>query len=69
MDRTETIDNSLQDRINDYLSSFKSSASTFKRYDTAGDAGLEEYLLERAAEELRAAKARLDRLKLEFGRE
>ncbi len=67
MDRTEEVEISAQDRIDDYLSSFKSKHSTFQGHGVADDAALEEYLLERAADELRIARKRLDRFEREFG--
>jgi hypothetical protein len=70
MDRSQKIENSLQERIDDYLSSFKSQNDTSPRADTASGlaVALDNYLLERAAEELRVAQARLNKLKLELGR-
>lgn len=67
MIREAQIDKSLEKRINAYLRSFKSGKSTFNRPTAAGETALDEYLLERAAEELRAAKERVDRLKREMG--
>ena len=55
---------SEQRRMREYLGSFKSKAA-------ATDAGitLEDYLLERAAEELRAATEELDRLEQDLARD
>ena len=63
MDRQQKIENSLQERINDYLSSSKSQSDTSASADNAGGlvVALDNYLLERAAEELRVAQVRLNR--------
>ena len=63
MDRPQKIENSLQERIDDYLSGFKSQEDTSASADNAGGlvVALDNYLLERAAEELRVAQVRLNR--------
>jgi hypothetical protein len=54
MGRTRKIDTPPPKRIDDYLRAFSSRNPAVGGSDTAGDASLEEYLLERAARELRA---------------
>ncbi len=68
MDRQQQIQNSSQERINDYLSRFKSNDTTLTSADTASENALDQYLLERAAEDLRAAKMRVDKLNREQGK-
>ena len=65
----QKIENSIQNRINDYLSSFKSQNATVTDAYTVSETGIDEYLLERAATELRAAQERLDTLKRELGKD
>ncbi len=69
MVRQQKVENSLHERVTDYLRHFKSQNATFASGDAAGESALDEYLLERAAEELRAAKVRLDELKREMGKD
>jgi hypothetical protein len=68
MDRQQKVKNSLQARIDDYLGGFKSQNTSFSSVDSPAEDALDEYLLERAAEELRAAKARMDKLHRELGK-
>lgn len=63
----EKNDNSIQQRINDYLSSFKSQSATVTDAYTVSDTGIDEYLLERAAQELRDAQANLAEIARELG--
>jgi hypothetical protein len=53
---------SEQQRVREYLGNFKSKAAA-----TGAGITLEDYLLERAAEELRAATEDLDRLDRDLG--
>jgi len=69
MVRQHKIENSLHRRVNEYLSHFKAQDATFASAEAASESALDDYLLERAAEELRAAQTRLDDLKREIGRE
>jgi hypothetical protein len=57
----QKIENSIQERIDDYLSSFKSQAATPTDGYTVSETGIDDYLLERAAAELRDAQLRLDK--------
>jgi hypothetical protein len=68
MDRQQQTQNSSQERVNDYLRRFKSSDTTLTSADTASENALDQYLLERAAEDLRAAKMRVDKLNREQGK-
>ena len=69
MVRPQKIENSTQELVNDYLSSFRSQNTTSNGADAASETGIDEYLLERAATELRAAQERLDTLKRELGKD
>jgi phage head maturation protease len=68
MDRQQQVQNSSQERINDYLSRFKSNDTTPTSADIASENALDQYLLERAAEDLRAAKLRVDKVNRELGK-
>ena len=68
MDRQQQTQNSSQERVNDYLRRFKSSDTTLTSADIASENALDQYLLERAAEDLRAAKMRVDKLNREQGK-
>ena len=68
MDRQQQVQNSSQERINDYLSRFKSNDTTPASADIASENALDQYLLERAAEDLRAAKLRVDKVNRELGK-
>ena len=54
MGQRKKIDTPLPGRVSDYLRGFRAESAT------AGDASLEEYLLERAARDLKAARHRVD---------
>ena len=62
MDRQQQIQNSSQERINDYLGRFKTNDTALTDADTVNEDTLDQYLLERAVEELRAGQARMDKL-------
>ena len=64
MMREERLRGSAEERIDAYLRRFKSTGD----YTTRAHTALDEYLLERAAKELRAAQRRLDRFRQEIGR-
>lgn len=68
MDRQQKVQKSSQDRINDYLGRFRSDKTALPGMNTGSASSLEQYLLERAAEELRAGTARLDKLNQELGK-
>ena len=57
MVRDQEIEQFSEDRFNDYVGSLTSQVPA-----TTGEIALEEYLLERAAAQLRAAHQRLDEL-------
>lgn len=57
MVRDQEIEHFSEDRFNEYVGSLTSQFPT-----TTGESALEEYLLERAAAQLRAARQRLDEL-------
>ena len=59
MDHQQRINNSSNEQINEYLSRFKSDNDGL---DTADENALDQHLLERAAEELRTAKACVENL-------
>ena len=69
MEGPQKTENSTQERVNDYLNGFKSQNATFGSADVASETGIDEYLLERAAQELRAAQSRIDKLKQEVGKD
>jgi hypothetical protein len=60
MGQTKKIDTPLSGGIDDYLRGFRAKSATVDGSDAGGDASLEEYLLERAARELKAARNRVD---------
>ena len=62
MDRQKQIQDSSQERINDYLSRFKTHDIALTSADSASGNALDQYLLERAAEELRAGQAQMNKL-------
>jgi hypothetical protein len=68
MDRQQQIQNSSQERINDYLGRFKTNDTALTDADTVNENALDQYLLERAVEELRAGQARMDKLNRELGK-
>jgi hypothetical protein len=67
MDRQQHIQYSSQERINDYLGRFKTNNTALTDADTVNENALDQYLLERAVEELRAGQARMDKLNRELG--
>lgn len=66
MARPQKVENSIQERIDKYLSSFKAQDATSTDGYNVSEAGIDEYLLERAAAELRDAQLRLDELAQEL---
>lgn len=62
----QKLENSLQDRIDDYLSNFKSSTAPSDDAASVEEASLDDYLMERAAQELREARARLEQISQEL---
>jgi hypothetical protein len=68
MDCQQHIQNSSQERINDYLGRFKTNDTVVTDADTVNEDALDQYLLERAVEELRAGQARMDKLNRELGK-
>ena len=68
MDRQQRNKNPSQARVNEYLSRFKSNDTALTGTDTASENTLDQHLLEKAAEELRAARARVDKLKRELSK-
>ena len=68
MDGQQENQNATQERINDFLSRFKSNDIALSSTDTANENALDQYLLERAAEELRAARESVDKLHWELGK-
>lgn len=63
MDHQKYRHDSSQERVNEYLSRFKSADTPLPGSDKSSDYTLEQHLLERAVEKLRAAQASLDKLK------
>lgn len=59
MGREQQVEYGFEEKLNDYLSGFKSENPGGSGDDPADDDALDEYLLERAAQELRAASERL----------
>ncbi len=59
MGREQQVEYGFEERLNDYLSGFKSENPGGPGDKTADEDALDEYLLERAARELRAASERL----------
>ena len=61
----------LEQRINDYLGKFKSGPDADDRGDRANELAedLDNYLIERAVADLRAARSRLDALKRNLGKD
>jgi hypothetical protein len=68
VDRQQETQDATQERINDFLSRFKSNDIALSSTDTSTENALDQYLLERAAEELRAARESVDKLKWELGK-
>ena len=68
VDRHQEIIDATQERINDFLSRFKSNDIALASTDPATENGLDQYLLERAAEELRAARESVDKFQGESGK-
>lgn len=62
MGHQQQVQSSSQERVNAYLERFKSEEYKLKGADPDGESALDQFLLERAAEELRAAQARPDKL-------
>jgi len=62
MGHQKQIQDSAQERINNYLSRFKTNDITLTSADSASENALDQYLLERAAEELRAGQAQMNKL-------
>lgn len=64
------FEDSLQQRIDEYLKSFRSKEDIFEGADTASELAdaLDYHLLEKAAEELRTARERLDKLQQNLGK-
>ncbi|MEJ2531511.1 MAG: hypothetical protein P8Y92_06905 [Halioglobus sp.] len=59
MVRAQKVEHGFEEKVNDYLRGFKSEQS---EEDRGGNDALDEYLLERAAQQLRAASDRLRKL-------
>ena len=68
MDRQQETQNTTQERIDDFLSRFKSNDIALSSTDTAPENALDQYLLEKAAQELRAARESVDKLNRELGK-
>ncbi len=68
MDRQQETQDATQERINDFLSRFKSKDIAISSTDTSTENALDQYLLEKAAEELRAARESVDKLSWELGK-
>jgi hypothetical protein len=68
VDRQQETQDATQERINDFLSRFKSNDIAPSSADTATENALDQYLLERAAEELRAARESVDKPNWELGK-
>jgi hypothetical protein len=66
VDRQQESQNATQERINEFLSRFKSNDIALSSADSATENALDHYLLERAAEELRAARESMDKLNWEL---
>ena len=62
MDRQKQIQDSSQERIDEYLSRYKTHDITLTSADSASENALDQYLLERAAQELRAGQAQMKKL-------
>ena len=62
MVREQKVEHGFEERINDYLSGFKSENQGRPGDDPVDDDTLDEYLLQRAAQQLRAASDRLRKL-------
>ena len=62
MGRQKKVQDSSQERINDYLNRFKSNDITLTGADSASENALDQYLLERAVKELRAGQAQMNKL-------
>lgn len=62
MVREQKVEYGFEERINDYLSGFKSENQGRPGDDPVDDDALDEYLLQRAAQQLRAASDRLRKL-------
>ena len=62
MDRQKQIQDSSQERIDEYLSRYKTHDIALTSADSASENALDQYLLERAAQELRAGRAQMNKL-------
>jgi hypothetical protein len=62
MGHQKQIQDSSQERINNYLSRFKTTDIALPSSDSASENALDQYLLARAAEELRAGQAQMNKL-------
>jgi len=69
VDRQQDTQNAMQARINDFLSRFKSNDIALSSTGIASENALDQYLLERAAEELRAARESVDKLHGDLGKD
>jgi hypothetical protein len=69
VDRQQETENATQERITDFLSRFKSNDVALSSTNIITENVLDQYLLERAAEELRAARESVDKLYWELGKD
>ena len=69
MVRARKVEHGFEEKVNDYLRGFKSEQSDASEEDLGGNDALDEYLLERAAQQLRAASDRLRKLERALAKE